>query len=139
MKRKYLAGVITLALAGVVAAVVFGGAAAAKSTRGAGKPCPVPTKITPTHGGPGTRVTVYTSGSKNVTSMWMRRKGDKFEPPTHLFDAEMTKLQIGDGWVSAVVPSGITPRIVDGPIEVDVSNVPCYVITDQIFKIEGYK
>jgi hypothetical protein len=141
MRRRYLFGAITLSLAGAVAALTLSATAGAKSARVA-IACAHPTKITPTHGGPGTRVTVYTKNADLVTSMWMRRKNDVFDPANHrLFDAFMDGYQHGDGWVSAKVPAGVTPRIIDGPIELDVFDGTdvCAVITDQIFKIEGYK
>lgn len=100
IRRRYLFGAITLSLAGAVAALTLSAAAGAEPARLA-IACAHPTKITPTHGGPGTRVTVYTKNADLVTSMWMRRKGDDFNPPNSLFDAVMKGLQHGDGWVSA--------------------------------------
>jgi hypothetical protein len=139
MKRRSLAGLLVLAAAAAVTSLTFAGLAGAKSTRMT-TACAHPTKITPTHGGPGQVVTVYTKNSDLVTSMWMKHKGETFNPPTQLFNAQMKDLQHGNGWVSAKVPAGETPRIVDAPIEVDVYDGElCAVITPQTFKIEDYK
>jgi len=135
-RRRYVAGVVTVALAAAVAMLVFGGAAGAKPTRGgAGQHCAKPSKIKPTKGGPGTRITVYGSRMNVVTSMWLKRKSEN-----GLFDAKLTDLMWGDGWVSGVVPAGVKPMIVDGPVELDALDTGlCVAFTEQIFHIEGYK
>ena len=131
-RRRYVAGVVTVALAAAVAMLVFGGSAGAKPA--AAGPCAKPSKIRPTKGGPGTRITVYGSQMSVVTSMWLKRKSED-----GLFDAQLQDLVWGNGWVSGVVPAGVHPMIVDGPVELDSPMLSCVVFTTQIFHIEGYK
>ena len=110
MKPRYLAGISALVLVGALAALIFGGAAGAKST---GTGCPTLTKMTPTHGGVGTRVYFYGKNMDRVTSAWMRRKNDEQKD---LFDAKMKDLRHGSGFVSAKVPADAFPRIIDSTI-----------------------
>jgi len=131
MKPRYIAGISALVLVGALAALIFGGAAGAKST---GTGCPTLTKMTPTHGGVGTRVYFYGKNMDRVTSAWMRRKNDEQQ---NLFDAKMKDLRHGAGFVSAKVPADAFPRIIDSTIELDTATAFCFFPDGPVFHIES--
>ena len=131
MKRRYIAGVAALALVGALAALIFGGSAGARTTANG---CPTLKRMSPTHGPVGTRVYFYGKNMDRVTSAWMRRKNDDI---SNLFDAFMTHLEHGAGWVSAKVPAGAFPRIIDSTIELDTATRTCFFPDGPVFHIDS--
>jgi hypothetical protein len=131
MQRRYMAGILTLAAMGVVAAFVFGGGAAAKSNRMAtDSGCPSNAIIKPNHGGAGTKFTITGSNFGSASTVWFQRKQDG----SVIFNALATNIVVSNGLITGKVPSGYDIVTKPQVVEIDGSSFPkvvCY--TDNTF------
>ena len=114
MHRKYVAGVVALVPAGVVAALLLGGSA------GAGNACPSNMQVSPSSGHIGSVFTIKGKHMGGVDSVWLRQTIDD-----KVNNGFAPIVAVGPGFVKAKVPKDPNLDTNPNPVEVD-GNGGCF-------------